>query len=272
MSNKIIPFVTILLIAGSMHSAQAQEKSGFFAWVHGDWYLTVGAAGSIAPEFEGASKMIFRAAPMISLGKKGPEARFSSRNDNISFALYEAGSFRAGAVGKIVFPRDEDDSDGLKGLDPVEWGGEVGGFAEFYPTDWLRVRGEVRQGIRAHHGVVADVAVDAFKDVTETIRVSGGPRVSMASADYFETYYGVDAEESKKSGLKEYDPGGGFKSVGAGGAITWKATDRVTASLFGEYARLVGPAADSSLVKQHGSKDQFMIGLSSTYRFDFTIP
>ena len=94
----------------------------------------------------------------------------------------------------------------------------------------------------------------------------------MASADYFDTYYGVDAEESKKSGLKEYDPGGGFKSVGAGGAITWKATDRVTASLFAEYARLVGPAADSSLVKQRGSKDQFMIGISTTYRFDFTIP
>ena len=120
--------------------------------------------------------------------------------------------------------------------------------------------------------MVADVAVDAFKDATEKVRISGGPRFSMASADYFDTYYGVDAEESKKSGLKEYDPGGGFKSVGAGGAITWKATDRVTASLFAEYAHLVGPAADSSLVKQRGSKDQFMIGISTTYRFDFTIP
>ena len=148
MSNKIISLASVLLVAGSMHCAQAQERSGFFDWVHGDWYLTVGAAGSMAPEFEGASKMILRAAPMISLGKKGPEARFNSRNDNISFALYEAGSFRAGAVGKIVFPRD-DDSDDLNGLEPVKWGGELGGFAEFYPTDWLRVRGEVRQGVRA---------------------------------------------------------------------------------------------------------------------------
>jgi outer membrane protein len=96
--------------------------------------------------------------------------------------------------------------------------------------------------------------------------------VSLASADYFDTYYGVDAEESAASGLSEYDPGGGFRAAGVGGAITWKATDKVTASLFGEYARLLGPAADSSLVKERGSKDQFMVGLSTTYRFDFTVP
>jgi outer membrane scaffolding protein for murein synthesis (MipA/OmpV family) len=270
--RKFILVASSALILSYTTPAGAQEKKGFFDWVHGDWYLSLGAAGSMAPEFEGSDKLIFRAAPMISLGKKGPEARFASRNDNISLALHDGGSVRAGAVGKIVFPRDEDDSDDLKGLDPVKWGGEVGGFAEVYPTDWLRVRGEVRQGFRAHHGVVADVAADAFKDVTETVRVSGGPRVSMASADYFDTYYGVDAEESRKSGLKEYDPGGGFKSIGVGGAVTWKATDKLTASLYGEYARLVGAAADSSLVKERGSVDQFMVGLSTAYRFDFTVP
>lgn len=259
------------LLVGSLASAQADEN-GFFDWVHGDWYLTVGAAGFAAPEFEGASDMVFRATPMISLGKVGPEARFTSRNDNISFSFMDTGAFRAGPVGKIVFPRDADDADGLQGMDDVKWGLELGAFAEFYPTDWLRVRGELRQGVRAHEGIAGDIAVDAFKDVTETIRVSGGPRLSFASADYFDTYYGVDAEESAASGLAEYDPGGGLKSAGVGGAITWKATDRVTASLFGEYARLLGPAADSSLVKQRGSDNQFMVGMSTTYRFDFKVP
>jgi outer membrane scaffolding protein for murein synthesis (MipA/OmpV family) len=261
-----------VFLAGATTMAAAGEKSGFFDWVHGDWYLTVGAAGFAAPEFEGAGDTIFRATPMISLGKVGPEARFVSRNDNISFSLYDSGAFRTGAVGKIVFPRDADDADDLNGLSDVGWGAELGAFAEVYPTDWLRVRGELRQGVGAHHGVVADVAVDAFTDVTETVRVSGGPRLSMASADYFRTYYGVDAGESAASGLSEYDPGGGLRSVGAGGAVTWKTTDRITTSAFAEYARLLGPAADSSLVEERGSKNQFMIGMSATYRFDFTVP
>ncbi|MDQ6435063.1 MipA/OmpV family protein [Mesorhizobium sp. LHD-90] len=272
MSKRIVALGLAAAAALGVAPAGAEEKSGFFDWVHGDWYLTVGAAGFAAPEFEGASDMVFRATPMISLGKAGPEARFTSRNDNISLSFMDTGAFRAGAVGKIVFPRDSDDSDELDGLSDVKWGAELGAFAEFYPTDWLRVRGELRQGVFAHQGMAGDIAVDAFKDVTEAIRVSGGPRLSFASADYFETYYGVDAGESAASGLAEYDPGGGLKSAGVGGAITWKATEKVTASLFGEYARLLGPAADSSLVKERGSVDQFMVGLSTTYRFDFTVP
>lgn len=261
-----------VLLVGSATLASAQEKSGFFDWVHGDWYLTVGAAGFAAPEFEGSSDTIFRASPMISLGKVGPEARFVSRNDNISFSLFDNGALRAGAVGKIVFPRDEDDAEDLRGLSEVGWGAELGAFAEVYPLDWLRVRGEIRQGVAAHEGIVGDIAVDAFTDVTDTIRVSGGPRLSMASADYFDTYYGVDAKESAASGLSEYDPGGGLRAVGVGGAVTWKTTEKITTSAFAEYARLLGPAADSSLVEERGSKNQFMVGMSATYRFDFTVP
>lgn len=250
--------------------AVAGENGGLFDWIHGDWKLIVGATGMVAPDFEGAKDLMFKVSPIISIGKAGPEARFTSRNDGISFSLYDNGRFRAGAAGKIIFERDSDDE--LEGLDPVRFGAELGGFAEIYPTDWLRVRGEVRQGIRSHSGVVADVAVDAFKDITPSVRVSGGPRISFASEDYFETYYGVNATESENSGLSEYRPdGGGIKSVGIGGAYDWKATQKLTTSVFGEYSRLMGEAADSSLVEERGSPNQFTFGVSAAYRFDFTM-
>ena len=116
------------------------------------------------------------------------------------------------------------------------------------------------------------MAVDAFYDVTPAVRISGGPRLSFASSDYFDAFYGVSATEAAASGLGEYHPGGGMKSAGVGGAVTWKTTDRITTSLFGEYARLTGPAADSSLVRERGSPNQFTVGLSASYRFGFTIP
>jgi outer membrane scaffolding protein for murein synthesis (MipA/OmpV family) len=250
--------------------AAAQAGEGASSWLSGDWYLTVGATGLVAPNFEGGKKYLLSAQPIVSLGKAGNETRFSSRNDNISLGLYDNGAVRAGVTGKFLWSRDNSD-DALKGLDPVKWGGELGGFAEFYPMDWLRVRGEVRHGIRAHNGVVADFAADAFYDVTPDIRISGGPRLSLASADYFDTYYGVSAAEAAASGLGEYHPGSGVKSVGVGGAITWKVTDPVTASLFGEYTRLTGPAAASTLVKERGSPNQFMVGVSTSYRFDFSM-
>lgn len=251
-------------------SAPANAGEGVRGWLSGDWYLTVGATGLIAPDFEGGKKYLLSATPIISLGKAGNPVRFSSRNDNISLALVDQGDLRVGVAGKFLWKRDNDE-DALRGLDPVKWGGEIGGFFEFYPLDWMRMRAEVRQGVRAHKGVVADIAVDAFHDVTPEVRVSGGPRASFASSKYFDSYYGVSADEHSRSGISEYDPGGGVRSVGVGGAITWKVSDPVTTSLFGEYSRLMGPAADSSIVRERGTRDQFTVGVSATYRFDFTM-
>ena len=258
----------MLLAVGA---ASAEGSGGLFGWVHGDWKLIVGATGMVAPNFEGGKKYMFSVSPVISLGKAGPEARFTSRNDNISFSLFDNGALRAGATGKILLGRDDGDADELRGLDPVRWGGEVGGFAEVYPTDWLRIRGEVRHGIRAHEGVVADLSADAFYDVTPDVRVSGGPRLSAASSKYFDTYYGVTPAEAAQSGVSAYSPGSGLKSVGVGGAIDWKTTEALTTNVFAEYSRLVGPAADSSLVKERGSANQFKVGVSAAYRFDFNL-
>lgn len=249
-----------------VYTAEEVKPARKYFW-SGDWYLKVGAAGLVAPKFEGSNKYKFSAQPLVSLGRQGEAERFSSRNDNVSFAVIDTDRFRVGATGKLLFKRDTD----IDGIPETKFGGEAGGFVDVYPTDWLRFRGEVRQGIRAHKGVVADVAADAFYDVTPVIRVSAGPRATFASKDYFKTYYGVSAEEAAASGVSEYNPGGGWESVGVGGAITWKATDKIDTSLFGEYSRLQGPAKDSSIVKQHGSRDQFMVGIAATYRFDFSL-
>lgn len=270
--NRLAFSVLAAMLSYPAFGADADIDPRRYGWFSGDWRLTVGASGFYAPEYAGDDHLALNIVPLISLGKAGPEARFTSRNDNISFSLFDNGPLRLGPTGKILFQRDEDDSSDLEGLDEVRWGAEIGAFAEYYPTDWLRIRGELRHGIRAHDGFVGDVDVDAFYDVTGAVRISGGPRVSFASSDYFDTYYGVSGSESAASGLPEYEPGSGFESAGVGGAITWKATDKVTASLFGEYARLVGPAADSPLVKERGSENQFTFGVSSTYRFDFTVP
>lgn len=264
-----IAILTVLL-AFPLGAAHAADEAGT-SWYSGDYNLTLGVSTFAGPRFEGSSSYDFNVQPLFSIGRAGPEKRFTSRNDNISVPFIDTGDFRAGLTGKILFPRDEDDAAALAGLHEVDWGAEVGGFTEVYPTDWLRVRGELRHGIHAHDAFVGNVAVDAFTDLTPVLRLSGGPRLSYASEDYFDTYYGVNAAEAAATGLSQYDPEGGFRSIGFGGALTWETTDRVETSLFGEYNRLLGPAADSSLVEERGSPDQFTIGVSATYRFDFSL-
>lgn len=258
-----------VFVAGALLilSSPSQGQS----WFSGDWSLTLGAAGMLMPEYEGDNTYRFYVQPLVSFGRQGTERRFTSRNDNISIGLIDTGDFRFGPTGKLVFGRDESDSNDLRGLDPIRFGVEIGAFAEVYPTDWVRLRGEVRRGIRAHDGVIAEIAADAFTDLTDTVQVSAGPRLSWANDHYFDAYYGISARESAASGLPEYHPGSGVRSVGIGGAIKWDVTDTVETSVFAEYNRLTGPAADSSLVRERGSKNQFLFGVSAIYRFDFSL-
>ncbi|MGH6761922.1 MAG: MipA/OmpV family protein [Phyllobacterium sp.] len=255
---------------GDTTATTSSSNGGRQPW-SGNWYLKIGAVGMLAPKYEGAKDYMFKATPTISIGKAGDPVIFSSRNDSASFGFIDTGVFRAGIAGRLIWGRDADDSDDLKGLDDVKFGGELGGFADIYATDNIRIRGELRRGIRSHNGYVADIAVDAFKDVTPYMRLSGGPRITIASEDYMDTFFGVSASESRRSGLRQYSPKGGVKSVGAGGAITWKVTEKMDASVFAEYNRLVGEAADSSLVKQRGSANQISVGVSASYTFDFSM-
>lgn len=261
-----------VLASPALAQSSPYTPTGFWDnYIAGGWSLTLGAQGTIGPKYEGASATDFTPAAIISLARSGVGPAFSSRNDNPGLALYDTGYFRIGPVGKILWERSDSDSNDLRGLKDVPWGGEAGIFVDYYPSDWLRLRAEIRHGIRSHHGVVADLAADAFYDLTPVWRISGGPRLSAATKSYYEAYYGVDESESIASGLSPYSPGSGIKSVGVGGALTWKTTDKITTSAFAEYSRLTGPAADSSLVKERGSVNQLMVGVSATYRFDFNL-
>lgn len=246
------------------------SAAGEHLW-SGNWALTLGGSGFVGPKFEGAKKNSLQFSPIISLGKQGEGPRYVSRNDSPSLSLFDRGAFRAGIAGKLVMPRDADDEAELKGMKDVRLGLEVGGFAELYPTDFLRVRAEVRQGVRSHSGIVGDIAADAFVDVTPNIRVSAGPRARFASSGYFDRYYGVSADQAANGGPSAYNPGGGLHSLGVGGAIDWKPTENITASSFVEYRRLMGSAADSSLVRERGSANQLLVGLSASYKFNFTL-
>lgn len=237
----------------------------------GDWYVKLGAQGVSEPSYEGSSERKIGVSPTISIGREGNTQAFSSRNDSPSFGIVETETVRAGVAGRLVWGRDSDTSDDLEGLSDVKFGAEVGGFVDVYPTDYLRVRGELRQGVRSHDGLVADVAADAFTDIAPDLQVSGGPRARYATSGYSRAYYGVNAAESAASGLDQYDPGAGWQSVGAGAAITWNATARLQASAFAEYKRLVGPAADSSLVQERGTPNQVIFGVGASYKFGVQI-
>jgi outer membrane protein len=206
--------------------------------------------------------------PLFDLRRAGTPPTFHSPRDGFGFGIVDTGRFRIGPAFKVRLGRNDSDDDRLQGLGDVDWTLEAGAFADFWPTEWLRTRVEVRQGIGGHHGIVSDLTADVVVPVTPRLTLSGGPRTTLETASAISPYFSVTPEQSVASGLPVYNAGGGFYSYGAGAQARYQWSPQWETHVFLEYQRLVGDAANSPIVTQIGSRDQFQVGLGVSYSFD----
>ncbi|KIZ34302.1 MULTISPECIES: MipA/OmpV family protein [Rhodopseudomonas] len=234
----------------------------------GDWTVTIGVGGAMKPSYVGADHSMLSPKPIISVRRAGTAERFKSLRDNASFALIDYGRFRAGPVGAYRSARKAGDHDELRGLNDIKFAIEIGGFAEYYAFDWLRVRSEVRRGFGGHKGIVADFSADVIVPLNERMTFSVGPRYTLTDAKYASTYFSVSAIEALASGLPAFDAKGGSHSVGAGAQLRYKLDPQWEVRGYVEYDKLLGSAADSPLVTMRGSSNQITYGLGLAYSFD----
>jgi outer membrane protein len=234
----------------------------------GGWTVTVGVEARYLPSFDGSDRYIVLPVPLFDVRGAGTPARFRSPRDGFGVGLLDSGNFRAGPVAKIRLNRDSRDEPGLRGLRDVPWGIELGAFAEYWAMRSLRLRAEVRHGVRGHTGLVGDLMADVVHPVTPQLTLSGGPRLSLASAAAQRPYFNVNPAESIATGLPVYNARGGVYSWGAGVQARYQWSPQWATHTFLEYERLTGSGANSPIVRRRGSPNQFTIGLGGTYSFD----
>lgn len=242
-----------------------------------DWIVTIGLEGRIIPGFPGASdkKLGWSALPLFSIRKQGEPPDFFGPRDSFSFSVINTPAFQFGPAVQIVNQRKASDYAQTNGLADVNYAGQVGAFANFWPLPWLRLRGEARQGIGGETGVTGDVFLDAVVPIGQWT-LSAGPRVTVQTAAATSPYFSITAAQAIAANtlqpglapLSAYHAGGGLYSYGAGTQLQYAFNEAWTAHAFVEYQRLTGSAADSPLVTQRGSSNQFMYGLGATYSFN----
>jgi outer membrane scaffolding protein for murein synthesis (MipA/OmpV family) len=237
----------------------------------GSWTATVGIGGEYRPDFQGSKNWMLIPIPIVSVRRAGSMGGFRGPRDGASIALIDFGDLRVGPTAKFVAARKSKDHSELRGLDDVKAAFELGGFVEYYAVDWLRLRGDLRQGIGGHQGVVADVSADFIVPLIDRLTISAGPRFTWKSTKAVAPYFGVDAVQSLASGLPVFEAKGGAHSVGFGSQVTYRINPQWEVRAYVEYEKLLGAAADSPLVTRRGSSNQTTVGLGASYSFDFKI-
>jgi outer membrane protein len=238
-----------------------------------DWTVTIGAEGRQEPLFQGSSRQRLRPYPIFAVRRYGTPEPFRGPRDGLDIALIDGGNYQIGPVGQLVWSqRGKASSPGVQRLGDVPWAGEVGIFAQYWWAPWLRTRTEVRQGFHGHQGIVSDIMMDAVVPVSPQWTLSGGPRVTLATAAAIGPYFGITSAQSAASGLPIFDAKGGMRSFGAGTQARYQWTPQWATHAFVEYERLTGDAGGSPLVTQRGSPDQVTVGFGATYGFDIKTP
>lgn len=106
-----------------------------------------------------------------------------------------------------------------------------------------------------------------FGDSVGPIAYRFGPRVSIGSSSYMNTFFGINDEQSSRSGLTRYNSGGGITTFGIGGTVIIPITMSTALTVFYGYDILGPNAARSPLVEERGSEHQFTTGVAFGYRF-----
>jgi MipA family protein len=156
----------------------------------------------------------------------------------------------------------------------VPLAGEFGGFAQkSLLAGKLRLRAEVRQGVGGHDGLVADTLIGwNDRNARATLLWSAAIRATWADSAYSNVYFGVTPVQGLATGLPSFRTGSGLISAGATASLT-KPLGRFgkngALTLFTSYDRLGDVAADSTLVRLRGDRNQVAVGLAYGFRFGF---
>ncbi|MGQ0660727.1 MipA/OmpV family protein, partial [Sphingosinicella sp.] len=144
--------------------------------------VTLGMGVQIAPEYYGADSYAIFPLPRFGLRREGRPMPFGAPDDSTGFGLLgQDSAFNIGPAVQLIAKREEDDVGAPVG--DVGLTVEAGGFAQVFIGDNFRLRGELRQGIGGHEGLVGDIAADLIlRDGDNTI-FSIGPRVRWGDND-----------------------------------------------------------------------------------------
>lgn len=225
-----------------------------------DWDVIVGVGASYKPKYEGSDKFEISPIPFVS-------ATFFDRltidPSGADLTAYQHGPLKFDVNLGYDSGRKADDADALRGMGDIDSGVVVGGKAtlSYGPFDFFA---SVDKTIGGSDGLLGTVGAKVNAPVTERFIVGAEASATFADKNYMESYFGVDATQSRNSGYQKYKADAGIKSVDFAISATYLINKNWVLRGQEKLGVLVGDAADSPIVKE---KVQPTTMLMLGYRF-----
>jgi outer membrane scaffolding protein for murein synthesis (MipA/OmpV family) len=280
--SRSIAVLALLMIAWLPHGAQAQTQSALQEWQYDggivlarlfepnlpEWRIIAGAAADVQPVYDGARAYKVGGGPVININFR--DVAFFSTGEGLGYNFLRGDHYQIGIGLTYDLGRDEKlDGANLNGMGDVK----AAPVAKLYGS-WVLskkfpmiLRLAARQYIGGFQGAVGNASVYLpLPGSSKTFVMFAGPSITMGTAHYLQTMYGVTEQQSVTSGHPEYDvTRAGTSDAGVGFSATKFIGKHLLINLDSAISQVRGTPARSPLIER---KTQRVLALSFEYHFE----
>jgi outer membrane scaffolding protein for murein synthesis (MipA/OmpV family) len=225
-------------------------------------FVQIGVIGGMAAEYRGSDEYEFSYAPNIRIVWKD---FLFIKGRKLGVQAFNGEHFYAGAFVRYTGGRSEN-NDGLEGLGDISRTFTSGAYLN-YRYEGIRLKTEVRHDFfNEGHGSLAIASLGSRIPWNKPLFYVG-VETTWASKEHMNTFFGISRFQSLQSGLSEYSADSGMRDVSLNISSGYKFAEHWSVTGQVSYRRLLGDAADSPIVGDVGSKNNFIIGLGLNYIF-----
>jgi len=230
------------------------------------WRIRVGPSASFQPRYDGSDRYHVVAGPSIDIRYR--DRFFLSTGEGLGMNVLTGPNWRVGfAVAYDLGRRAADDLGHLSGMGNINPAPSLRLLGEYaisksFP---LVFRADLRRSFGGDNGWIGDIgAYMPMPGSSETFSWFAGPTMTIADSRYMNSWFGVNAGQSARSGYRQYDASAGIRSVGFGVVASLALNKRWSLTADGAFQQLVGAAAHSPITQTRASG---VFNLSLNYEF-----
>ncbi|HCM84111.1 MAG TPA: MipA/OmpV family protein [Alphaproteobacteria bacterium] len=228
------------------------------------WSGVVGAGAISMPEYLGANDNEVRFLPMIDIEYK--QRYFLSTQRGLGFYFFRDNRFALATMVNMDWGRDESDNARLRGLGDLDPSAQLGVDLKWYINKWLSFDVDAYQAISpgGHEGAYGNVGFGGRWPVAKNFAFRANTGIRWASDTYMSNMFGVNATQSARSGLAQFNPDSALMAWQFGAALDFNLSPQWFVSPTFRYIGLLGDAADSPITQDDG---QYYAGVFLGYKF-----
>lgn len=277
-----IALLTLVLIACVPHRAQAQSQSPLQEWQYDggiilarlfepnlpEWRDIAGAAAEVQPAYDGARAYKVSGGPVVNIYYR--DVAFFSTGEGLGYNFLRGDHYQVGIGLTYDLGRNQKlDGANLNGMGDIKAApvGKLYGSWVLSKKFPMILRVAARQYAGGAQGAVGNASVYLpLPGSSRTFVMFAGPSITMGTAHYLQTVYGVSEQQSLASGHPEYNiTRAGTSDVGVGFSATKFLGKHWLINLDSAISQIRGTPARSPLVE---NRTQRVLALSFEYHFE----